>query len=92
MKLSKRISVALLSLLFSISSFAVHHENVVIGDVEMNEVEHSDAFKRMSKMIGKWEGKLTQYTGAVIDTSSEFRIVSGGNTITEALVEDGVEK
>ena len=91
MKLSKRLSVALLSLLFSISSFAAHHENVVIGDVEMNEVEHSDAFKRMSKMVGKWEGKLTQYTGAVIDTSSEFRIVSGGNTITEALVEDGVE-
>ena len=55
MKLSRRISVTLFSLLFSISAFGAHHENVVIGDVEMNEVEHSNASKRMSKIVGKWE-------------------------------------
>ena len=30
-------------------------------------------------------------TGAVFDVSYEFRLTSGGNTITETLVEDGVE-
>ena len=35
---------------------------------------------------------LTQgLTGAVIDVSYEWRLTSGGNTITETLVEDGVE-
>ena len=29
-------------------------------------------------------------TGAVFDVSYEFRLTSGGNTITETLVEDGV--
>ena len=30
-------------------------------------------------------------TGKVIDVSYEWRVTSGGNTITETLVEDGVE-
>ena len=30
-------------------------------------------------------------TGAVIDVSYEWKLTSGGNTITETLVEDGVE-
>ena len=30
-------------------------------------------------------------TGAVFDVSYEFKLTSGGNTITETLVEDGVE-
>ena len=51
MKLSRRISVILFSLLFSISVFSAHHKNVVIGEVELNEVEHSYAFKRMSKWL-----------------------------------------
>ena len=86
-----RTTLVTTTLFMSLSIFTAHHESISIGDVEMNEVEHSEAFKQMSKMIGKWEGKLTQYTGSVIDTSSEFRMVSGGNTITESLVEDGVE-
>ena len=80
--------------LFALSSFAEHHEEpdaVVIGDVEMTEVAHSDGFNQMKQMLGKWEGKLTQFTGAVINTSSEFKLVSGGNLITETLIEDGVE-
>jgi len=75
-------------------SFSAHHEEsdpVVIGDVQMTEVVHSDGFNEIKKMVGKWEGKLTQYTGAVIDVSSEFNLVSGGNLITERLIEDGVE-
>ena len=65
---------------------------VVIGEVTMPAVENSAAFKQVEKKLGKWEGKMTQgATGAVIDVSYEWRLTSGGNTITETLVEDGVE-
>ncbi len=67
-------------------------EPVVIGEVTMPTVENSTAFKQVEKKLGKWEGKMTQgATGAVIDVSYEWRLTSGGNTITETLVEDGVE-
>ena len=67
-------------------------EPVVIGEVTMPAVENSAAFKQVEKKLGKWEGKMTQgATGAVIDVSYEWRLTSGGNTITEILVEDGVE-
>ncbi len=67
-------------------------EPVVIGDVAMPEVNSSDAFKQVEKKVGKWEGKMTQgLTGKVIDVSYEWKVTSGGNTITETLVEDGVE-
>ena len=67
-------------------------EPVVIGEVTMPAVENSAAFKQVEKKLGKWEGKMTQgLTGAVIDVSYEWRLTSGGNTITETLVEDGVE-
>ncbi len=62
-----------------------------IGDTEMSEAEHSEAFMHIKTMLGKWQGKLTQSSGTIIDTSSEFRLVSNGNTITEKLIEDGVE-
>ena len=61
------------------------------GDVEMGEVNNSKAFEQIKKMLGKWEGKLYQQSGAVVDTYSEFKLVSNGNTIVEKLVEDGVE-
>ena len=65
---------------------------VVIGELTMPAVENSAAFKQVEKKLGKWEGKMTQgATGAVIDVSYEWRLTSGGNTITETLVEDGVE-
>jgi hypothetical protein len=94
MKYFKTLSLLMGICLFSLSIFAGHHEEsdaVVIGDVEMAEVVHSDGFSQMKQMLGKWEGKLTQYTGAVISTSSEFKLVAGGNLITETLIEDGVE-
>ena len=83
-----------LTSLLSINTFAGHHEEstgTLIGDVEMTEKPHSEGFNEMKKMLGKWEGKLTQFTGTVIDVSSDFKLVSGGNLITENLVEDGVE-
>ena len=72
----------------SVSSIA---QNTTIGDVDMGEVNNSKAFEQIKKMLGKWEGKLYQQSGAVVDTSSEFKLVSNGNTIVEKLVEDGVE-
>ena len=64
---------------------------VIIGGVEMPQVETSMAFEQMKKKLGKWEGQLTQgLTGDVIDVSYEWTLVSGGNTIMESVVEDGV--
>ena len=74
--------------LLSINTFSGHHEEsagTLIGDVEMTEKAHSEGFNEMKKMLGKWEGKLTQFTGTVIDVSSDFKLVSGGNLITESL-------
>ena len=54
--------------------------------------EKSAAFEQVRKKLGKWKGTMTQgATGAVFDVSYEFKLTSGGNTITETLVEDGVE-
>ena len=75
----------------SLEIYSDEPTDTVIGDIAMTEANHSEAFNQMKKMLGKWEGKTTQYTGSVIDTYSEFRLVSGGNTITEKLIEDGVE-
>ncbi len=67
-------------------------EPVVIGEVTMPAVQSSAAFQQVKKKLGKWEGKMTQgLTGAVINVSYEWRLTSGGTTITETLVEDGVE-
>jgi len=82
------------SSLVSLSAFSAHHEELSptkIGEVAITETAHSPGFTEMAKMVGKWEGKLTQFTGVVIDVSSDFKLVSGGNLITETLVEDGVE-
>lgn len=78
--------------IISVAGFATATEDsTYIGDLEMAQDQHSTAFDQMKKMLGKWEGKLTQPSGNVVDTSSEFRLVSNGNTITEKLIEDGVE-
>ena len=53
--------------------------------------EHHSAFDKMKQMVGAWEGKLTRVTGEAVDTRSEFRLISGGNTMVETLIEDGVE-
>jgi hypothetical protein len=74
---------ALVLLLVSPVLVQAADEPVVIGDVTMPAVESSTAFKQVEKKLGKWEGKMTQgLTGAVIDVSYEWRMTSGGNTIT----------
>ena len=67
-------------------------DNVVIGEVEMPEVASNTAFEQIKKKLGKWEGTLTQsLTGSSYDVSYEWKLVSGGNTIIETAIEDGVE-
>ena len=88
----KKLYTSLMAgVLVAVSAHAAD-EPVVIGEVTMPAVENSAAFEQVEKKLGKWEGKMTQgLTGAVIDVSYEWRLTSGGNTITETLVEDGVE-
>ena len=84
-------SLSVLVLLFGSSALNAA-DNVVIGEVEMPEVASSPAFEQMKKKLGKWEGTLTQsLTGSSYDVSYEWKLVSGGNTIIETAIEDGVE-
>jgi len=55
------------------------------------QAEDVSAFEQMKTMVGSWQGELTRSTGEVVDTRSEFRLISDGNTMVETLVEDGVE-
>ena len=88
----KKVYVGLMAGVMVAASAQAADEPVVTGDVTMPAVESSAAFQQVEKKLGKWEGKMTQgLTGAVIDVSYEWRLTSGGNTITETLVEDGVE-
>jgi len=91
-RVMKKLYLSLMvGLMVAVSAHAAD-EPVVIGEVTMPAVQSSAAFKQVQKKLGKWEGKMTQgLTGAVIDVSYEWRLTSGGNTITETLVEDGVE-
>ena len=85
----KNLMVAILACSCSALNAA---DNVVIGEVEMPEVTSSPAFEQMKKKLGKWEGTLTQSaTGSSYPVSYEWKLVSGGNTIIETAIEDGVE-
>ena len=91
MKIFKIATMLLASTVLSYSALA-QSDRTVIGDVEMPEVQNSNAFDEIKKRLGKWEGKMTQYlTGDVFDVSYEWKLTSGGNTISETIIEDGVE-
>ena len=88
----KVIIILATSMIISFSTFSAENDITVVGGVEMAEVQNSTAFNHVKKKLGKWEGKLTQgLTGAVYDASYEFELTSGGNTITETVIEDGVQ-
>ena len=91
MKLFKNASVMIVAIMFFYSSISAQ-EATTIGDVEMPAIESSDAFNKMRNKLGKWQGEMTQgLTGETFNVSYEWRITSGGNTITETIIEDGVE-
>jgi hypothetical protein len=85
-RVMKKLYMSLMAgVMVAVSAHAAD-EPVVVGEVTMPAVENSAAFKQVEKKLGKWEGKMTQgLTGAVIDVSYEWRLTSGGNTITETL-------
>ena len=92
MNIFKVIIILATSMIISFSAFSAENDTTVVGGVEMPEVQNSTAFNHVKKKLGKWEGKLTQgLTGAVYDASYEFELTSGGNTITETVIEDGVQ-
>ncbi|MDB3993511.1 hypothetical protein N9478_08480 [Gammaproteobacteria bacterium] len=89
----KKVSAAVAGsiILFNVQAAIAADAPVIIGGVEMPAVESSAAFDQIKKKLGKWEGQLTQsLTGDVIDVSYEWTLVSGGSTIMESVVEDGV--
>ena len=89
--LLKRILLSL-SVVFLMSYNLLYAEPVTIGDIEMGNDQKSQAFEQVKKKLGKWEGTMEQgLTGAVFNVSYEFELTSGGNTITETLIEDGVQ-
>jgi hypothetical protein len=91
MKLFKHVLVMTVGIMFLYSSINAQ-EATIIGDVEMPAIESSDAFNKMRNKLGKWQGEMTQgLTGETFNVSYEWRITSGGNTITETIIEDGVE-
>jgi len=91
----KTLKVAMMLICSAMGSFSViaaENGRTVIGNVEMPEVQSSAAFEQIKKKLGTWEGQLTQsLTGIVYDVSYEWKLVSGGSTIIETAIEDGVE-
>ena len=75
-----------------LSSVSVAQEQGSIGVVEMPAVNNSAAFKEVKKRLGRWEGMMRQsISDRDIPVSYELKLTSGGNTIVETLVEDGIE-
>ena len=89
MNLTKLVTIVL-STIVSLSLSSA--EPIKIGSVEMADDVKSQAFEKVRKKLGKWKGTMVQgIDGNVIDVSYEFALTSGGNTITETLIEDGVQ-
>jgi len=89
MNLTKLVTIVL-SAIVSLSLSSA--EPIKIGSVEMADDVKSQAFEKVRKKLGKWKGTMVQgIDGNVIDVSYEFALTSGGNTITETLIEDGVK-
>jgi len=49
------------------------------------------AFDAIKSMEGYWEGEMVVSDGRVMPTSNDFKVVSGGHTVVETLIEDGQE-
>ena len=89
MNLSKLVTLVLTTI---VSLHISSADPIKIGSVEMADDVKSQAFEQVRKKLGKWKGKMVQgIDGTVIDVSYEFALTSGGNTITETLLEDGVQ-
>ena len=82
----------LLFFLTSLSiSFSCYSQSNSLGTLALPDTNTGEAFSQVKKMLGTWKGELTQASGNVVEQYSEFYLVSGGNTIYERVIEDGVE-
>ena len=82
-----------LSLMFCLSllsSFSAA-QSADLGTVSLPDAETGEAFNQVKKLLGTWRGELTQASGNVVEQYSEFYLVSGGNTVYERIIEDGIE-
>ena len=64
---------------------------VLLSLISVANAQESEAFTQIKKMLGTWEGTITSSDGTVIETTSEYKLISNGGTIIESIVEDGVE-
>jgi hypothetical protein len=64
---------------------------ILLSLIPVANAQESEAFNQIKKMLGTWEGSVTVSDGTVIETTSEYKLISGGATILETIVEDGVE-
>jgi hypothetical protein len=86
------LTATLMTFYFSVATGSSEKEKTTIGDAVMAVQSTSPAFEAVKKKLGKWEGQMTQsLNGDVFDVSYEWKLTSGGNTITETVVEDGVD-
>ena len=92
MNIFKILTATLLTLYFGVAIGSSESEKTTIGDAVMTVTSNSPAFETVKKKLGKWEGQMTQsLNGDVFDVSYEWKLTSGETTITETIVEDGVE-
>ena len=85
---TKRLGFCLASLCVSFNCFSQSNS---LGTLPLPDTDTGDAFNQVKKMLGTWQGELTQASGNVVEQYSEFYLVSGGNTIYERVIEDGIE-
>ena len=85
---TKKLGFCLASLCISFNCFSQSNS---LGTLSLPDTDTGDAFNQVKKMLGTWQGELTQASGNVVEQYSEFYLVSGGNTIYERIIEDGIE-
>lgn len=86
------------SLLLSLAAAFTILTGCQMADSTPQEVEVSAdttsaeaAFDAIKSLEGTWEGTLVLSDGREMPTSNEFKVVSGGNTVVETLIEGDVE-
>ena len=60
-------------------------------EVSADTTSAEAAFDAIKSLEGTWEGTLVLSDGREMPTSNEFKVVSGGNTVVETLIEGDVE-
>ena len=54
---------------------------ILLALVPAANSQESEAFNQMKKMLGTWESSISVSDGTVVETTSEFKLISDGATI-----------